>query len=108
METEPAPLEALQKLDYLQFSSTILSKIGVKKLPSQSDLKHRLMCDCGRTFLHSAHVRYHKRWECGKVLSCRICGRKFVTISNLKRHFKGCKGKEEVPLPKSISKKMFF
>lgn len=104
MESQSAPLEALQNLNYSQFSSTIPSQIGVKRLPTQSncDLKPRFTCVCGRTFVNSGHVRYHRRWECGKDLSCRICGRKFVTISNLKRHFKGCKGKNEVNIKEFV------
>lgn len=91
-ESETLPLDALRKFNLTQFSPISMQNTSLQ-LPSKSisDLKHRFMCVCGRTFLHSAHVRYHKRWECGKDLSCRICFRKFVTISNLKRHQKGCK-----------------
>lgn len=84
--SDAAPLEALRKFNSKQFSTSIEDYNVVKK----TEQKHRFMCVCGRTFLHSAHVRYHKRWECGQNLSCRVCSRRFVTISNLKRHLKSC------------------
>lgn len=51
-------------------------------------LKH--ICRCGRSFTHDAHIRYHQRWECGQLLTCRKCCRTYNTKSNLARHLKSC------------------
>lgn len=54
-------------------------------------LPEKVVCVCGRTFIYEAQLKYHKKWECGKILSCDYCGKVFTTKSNQKTHLKICR-----------------
>lgn len=56
-----------------------------------SSLVQRILCDCGRTFSERRYFKYHKLWECGRLLRCGYCSREFNTKSNLTQHTKKCK-----------------
>lgn len=46
------------------------------------------LCDCGNSYRHSGSLRFHKRWECGKLPSfqCPICKNMFKRRSNMTKH----------------------
>lgn len=47
-------------------------------------------CGCGRQFSHEKNLRYHQKWECGKLLSCPICNMEFASRSRLVCHQRVC------------------
>lgn len=78
---------------------------------SNKKLAVRLVCSCGRSFsylagyrskfkstlhknsIHLPIFRYHNRWECGKILSCKHCGKVYTDKSNLVKHMNVCRNK---------------
>lgn len=50
-----------------------------------------VVCNCGRTFSYENLYTYHKRWECGQELKCRLCQRSYCSVYYVKRHMKRCK-----------------
>lgn len=43
---------------------------------------------CGRIFAYEHNYRYHKKWECGQILSCDYCQKVFKTKATLETHYK--------------------
>lgn len=50
-----------------------------------------VVCKCGRSFSYENLYTYHKRWECGQELKCRLCHRSYCSVYYVKRHMKRCK-----------------
>lgn len=50
-----------------------------------------VICKCGRSFSYENLYTYHKRWECGQELKCRLCHRSYCSVYYVKRHMKRCK-----------------
>lgn len=55
---------------------------------SSNASRPRMTCHCGRTFTYDSHLKYHKKWECGRRIHCPNydCKKSFSTVSNLKYH----------------------
>lgn len=50
--------------------------------------KYRFFCSCGRAFNAQKYINFHKRWECGRIIQCSICFRKFNTKSYYSLHMR--------------------
>lgn len=74
------------------FSDEPLNVVMLRKKSHEgiNTLVQRIQCDCGRLFSETRYFKYHKIWECGRVLRCEFCPREFNTKSNLKQHKKRC------------------
>lgn len=52
------------------------------------DSDGRFICGCGKTYKEERYMRYHKKWECGKLPTfqcpqCRYCAKR---RNSLKQH----------------------
>lgn len=48
----------------------------------------RFVCDCGKTYKEERYMRYHRKWECGKLptFQCPHCGYSAKRKNSLKQH----------------------
>lgn len=48
----------------------------------------RFICDCGKTYKEERYMRYHRKWECGKLptFQCPHCGYSAKRRNSLKQH----------------------
>lgn len=77
------------------------ARLRQQHLQHKGKLPKKIVCNCGRTFSYVGGYTYHLRWECGKVLSCRLCGKVFKDKAYLTKHSRTCTGMEEPPPPPS-------
>lgn len=75
-----------------------LARLRQQHLQHKGKLPKKIVCSCGRTFSYVGGYTYHLRWECGKVLSCRLCSKVFKDKAYLTKHSRTCTGPEE-PIP---------
>lgn len=56
----------------------------------------RFRCECGSSYSHNSSLRFHKRWECGKLPSfeCPICKYLFKRKSNMTKHIQMVHGRK--------------
>lgn len=80
-------------------AALIAARIRQQHLQNKGKLPKKIVCTCGRTFSYVGGYTYHLRWECGKVLSCRLCGKVFKDKAYLTKHSRTCTGMEEPPQP---------
>lgn len=50
--------------------------------------RKRVVCSCGRTFVHTQSYSYHKNTECGLVFPCPECPSVLATKSNWTKHLR--------------------
>lgn len=48
----------------------------------------RFICDCGKTYKEERYLRYHRKWECGKLptFQCPHCDYSAKRRNSLKQH----------------------
>lgn len=56
--------------------------------PIEASDDDRLYCKCGKSYTGVRHIRYHKKWECGKVLQCNICCKILSTKYSFDHHMR--------------------
>lgn len=75
---------------------------------SSSGSENRHACKCGRSFTEKKKLTYHQKWECGKVLKCKVCKKTFRLRQEILSHFrkfpKHEKGGHEVDSTRIICK----
>lgn len=54
----------------------------------QSDEKYD--CFCGRRYSLIRNLKYHQKWECGRILKCTKCGKTFKDLAYYRIHCKRC------------------
>lgn len=62
-------------------------KAGVKRDENASPGPHHY-CKCGRSFEEIKTLKFHVKWECGKLIACKKCGNTYRQRRGLQRHFK--------------------
>lgn len=72
----------------------MMAKLSKKAVAAvlKKKMKKNIVCPCSRTFSYLGNYKYHMRWECGKVLSCRLCDKVFKDKPYLTKHSRWCKG----------------
>lgn len=45
-------------------------------------------CKCGRSFSLTRNYNYHRKWECGKVIKCHFCQKRYTKYTTLQGHFR--------------------
>lgn len=78
-------------------NQALASRMRQQHLKNKGKLPKKIVCTCGRTFSYVGGYTYHLRWECGKVLSCRRCGKVFKDKAYLTKHSRTCTGPEGPP-----------
>lgn len=67
-----------------------LDEVRYQHANNKGKLDRKIECGCGRTFSYIGGYTYHLRWECGKTLSCRKCGKVFKDKAYMMKHAKTC------------------
>lgn len=67
------------------------------EMEKMTELVKRYRCECGSSYTHNSSLRFHKRWECGKLPSfeCPICNYMFKRKSNMMKHIQMVHGRNQ-------------
>lgn len=70
-------------IDYFNYSNSSTKTRRYK----HKKFEERVAC-CGMAFIYKHNFQYHRKWECGKILSCPRCSKVFKTKCSLDNHMK--------------------
>lgn len=85
----------IQFLDnYLWYMPTSSSTASIlQRSNSYADSGKNLrefQCKCGRSYNMERHMKYHQKWECGKIQQCNNCYKQFNYRTLLIKHMRNC------------------
>lgn len=77
---------------WIENSNSQMKSIKILK----QDNKTFYFCQCGRKYSLERNVKYHVKWECGKVFECPTCKHSFKDFQYYRIHSERCAYKNQI------------